>query len=356
MGNIAAVFVATILALVAIGPSAHAQSTKSTTAAEPALPLTVSVGAGCICYVGTYVAEEQGIFRKHGVEVKHSTMSGVQAVGALGENRLQVGGAAPHVIAAARAKGTRLIALFNEFGEPTGKLPADDILAVVARPDSGIRAGHIEDLKGKKIGLNRGTITQMYLFYALAAKHIDALEAVTIQPTPPAELANALESGAIDAIVIYEALASQILRNLKGAVLVQRGGNHIEFLDMALVTPQFLAENPDQLRRYIAAYAEAAQYARLHPDEATDIFMKYVPSMDRTTVRMTIGFLNLDPRISRATEERAKQSFEFAMKIGAVKEVPKFQEIIDLRLFNQVAKEHPEYFRDLPPIPENLKF
>jgi len=355
MGNITTVFVAAIFALVAIGPSAHAQSTKSNTAAEPAPPLTVSVGAGCICYVGTYVAEELGIFRKHGVEVKHLIMSGVQAVVALGEDRLQVGGAAPHVIAAARAKGTRLIALFNEFGEPTGKLPADDILVVIARADSGIRAGHIEDLKGKKIGLNRGTITQMYLFYALAAKHIDALQDMTIQPTPPAELANALESGAVDAVVIYEAIASQILQKLKSAVLVQRGGNYIEFLDMALVTPQFLAGNADQLKRYIAAYAEAAQYARLHLEEATDIFIKYVPNMDRTTVRMAIGVLNLDPRISRATEDRAKQSFEFAMKIGTLKEAPKFQEIIDLRLFNQVAKEHPEYFRDLPPIPENLK-
>ena len=354
MRNITALFVAAMFALVATGPAAHAQATKST-AEQPVPPLTVSVGTGCICYVGTYVAEQLGIFRKHGVEVKHSIMSGVQAVVALGEDRLQLGGAAPHVIAAARAKGTPLIALFNEFGEPTGKLPADNILAVIARADSGIRAGHIEDLKGKKIGLNRGTITQMYLFYALAAKDIDAIQDMTIQPTPPAELANALESGAVDAVVIYEAIASQILQKVKNAVLVQRGGNHIEFLDMAVVTPQFLAANSDQLKRYIAAYAEAAQYARLHPDEATDIFMKYVPNMDRTTVRMTLGFLNLDPRISRATEERTKQSFEFAVKIGTLKEAPKFQEIIDLRLFNQVAKEHPEYFSDLPPIPENLR-
>jgi hypothetical protein len=29
--------------------------------------------------------------------------------------------------------------------------------------------------------------------------------------------------------------------------------------------------------------------------------------------------------------------------------------MLDLRLFNQIAAESPEYFSDLPPIPENMR-
>jgi sulfonate transport system substrate-binding protein len=328
---------------------------KAATAQSAPDPLVVSVGSGCICAVGTYVGEELGIFRKHGVEVKHAVMSGVQAVAALAEGRIHVGGAAPHVIAAARARGTPLVGLFKEFGEATGLRAADDIVVVIARGGSGIRAGHVEDLKGKKIGLNRGTITQMYLFYALAAKGIDGLQEVTLQPTSPGEQVTALASNAVDAIVVYEAIGSHILKTVKNTVLVQRGGNHIEFLDLALVTPQFLAANADRLKRYIAASAEASQYARLHHDEAADIFVKQFPIVDRATARAALGFVNLDPRISKVTEERAGRFFEFALKIGTVKEAPRLREILDLRLFDEVAREHPEYFSDLPPIPESQR-
>jgi ABC-type nitrate/sulfonate/bicarbonate transport system substrate-binding protein len=341
------------IAMLAMAGFIFAANDKAATAQSAPDPLVVSVGSGCICYIGTYVGEERGIFRKHGVELRHAVMSGVQAVAALADGQIHIGGAAPHVIAAALAKGTRLVGLFNDFGEPTGTRPADDILVVITREGSGVRAGHIEDLKGKKIGLNRGTITQMYLFYALAAKGIDGIQDVTLQPTPPAEQVTALASGAVDAIVVYEAIGSHILKTLKNAVLVQRGGNHIEFLDLALVTPQFLTANADRLKRYIAASAEASQYARQHRDEAADIFVKQFPTIDRVTARAALGFVNLDPRISIVTEQRARRSFEFALKIGTVKEVPRFREMLDLRLFNEVASEHPEYFSDLPPIAKN---
>jgi hypothetical protein len=61
-----------------------------------------------------------------------------------------------------------------------------------------------------------------------------------------------------------------------------------------------------------------------------------------------------DVRISKATAQAAQPGFEFALKIGGLKEIPKFEDMIDFTLFDEVAREHPEYFNDLPPIPGDL--
>ncbi|MBI4277694.1 MAG: hypothetical protein HY660_04490 [Armatimonadetes bacterium] len=42
-------------------------------------------------------------------------------------------------------------------------------------------------------------------------------------------------------------------------------------------------------------------------------------------------------------------------KIGALKQAPTFEEMFDVRILRQVEREHPEFFRDLPPIPNALK-
>jgi ABC-type nitrate/sulfonate/bicarbonate transport system substrate-binding protein len=320
--------------------------------------LIVSAPGACICDAAFFVGDELGIFRKHGIEVKQIFMTGLKAVVEVDEGGVNVGGAAYHVIAAQRAKGTPLVALFNDFGEPTGARPADNVMAIIARPGSSVRAGYLDDLKGKRVGLNRGAVSHMYLVNALAAQGIGTQD-VTIQSPFPQGLddqVTLLETGAIDAASVLEPAALRLKGRLKEAVIVQRGGNYIEFHDMAIVTKHFLEMNQARLKRYISAYAEAAHYARTDTRETVQIVSKHFPDLDQSTVQMALTFVSFDPRISKLTEERAKSAFEFAMQIGTLKEIPNFREFVDLKLLNEVMREHPEYFDDLPPIPERLKF
>jgi sulfonate transport system substrate-binding protein len=313
--------------------------------------LVVTVDGFCICHAPMFVGDAKGIFRKHGVDVRMTfPATGFVSLKDVGTGAAHVAAAAPAVVAQVRAAGTLLTGIFMAFGDATGKLPTDEYLAVVGRKASGLRGGHLEDLKGKKIGVPRGTIAHQYLFYALMAKGLDPIQDVTIQPTPPGEMVKALESGSVDAITIWEPVASQGLR-VADTVLVARGGNYIQFLDLRVVSPQYLAANPATLKRYLAAFAEAAQFVRQHPNETTDILMPQAKGLDRATVRTMLGYLKFDLRISKATVDAAQQGFTFAQKIGAMQQSPRFEDMIDLKLLKEVEKERSELFSDLPPMP-----
>ncbi len=327
-----------------------------TAAAAPITTLVVTADGPCVCHAPMFVGIAKGIFAKHGLNIQLTIpATGFEALKQVVDGTAQVGAAAPAVIAQTMAQGARLKSIFTAFGDATGKVATDNYIAVVAGKASGIREGRVEDLSGKKVGVPRGTIAHQYLYYALVAKGLDPLNAVTIVPTPPPGLPGALQNGSVDAIVIWEPVASQALQSASGSIVVQRGGNHIQFIDLRVVSSRYLATHPGTIKRYIAAFAEAAQYVRAHPDETTDIMMQQVRGVSRETVRAAVGYLDTDVRVSKATVQTAQQGYDFAIKIGALKQAPTFEEMFDLRILRQVERERPELFRDLPPIPDAQK-
>jgi NitT/TauT family transport system substrate-binding protein len=318
--------------------------------------LTATVDGFCICHAPMFVADDLAIFKKHGVEVKLAfPATGFEALAAVGNGSAQIAAAAPGVVAQTIERGTPLTAIFMAFGDATGKVPTDNFMAVVTRKPNGIRAGHIEDLKGRKLGVPRGTIAHQYVFYALAAKGVDAMQDITVQAVPPAQMVGALQNGTVDAIVIWEPVVSQALQNIDDAIVVQRGGNYIQFLDFRVTSPDFLKTNAESVKRFTVAFAEAAQFVRRQPEQTTDILMKHVQGLDRATVRRILGYGNFDPRISKATAAALHQGSEFALKLGALKQAAVFERMVDLHLLFEVSREEPGYFRDLPPIPAALR-
>lgn len=325
--------------------------------AAPLAPLTITSGGLCICHAPAYVGIAKGIFEKHGLNIQILRVaSGFEGLTAVQSGSAHVADAVMAVVAQAAAQGVSVKAVFMANGDATGKVATDDYFAIVTRKSTGIREGRLEDLKGKKIGLPRGTIAHQYFYYAFQAKGLDPSKDVTIQHLSPVDLPSALQSGSVDAIAVWEPIPLQALDMMSDAFAVYRGGNHIQYLFQRWMSPKYIASSPDAVKNFIAAFAEAAQYTRMHSDETTDILLAGdFKGMNRATVRKSLSFLTFDMRVSKATIKAAQQGFDFAVAVGALKQAPKFEEMTDLKIFNQVFKEHPELFKDLPPIPDALK-
>ncbi|MHB8730353.1 MAG: ABC transporter substrate-binding protein [bacterium] len=326
-----------------------------TAAAAPITTLAVTVLSPSALDAPMVVGIARGIFEKYGLKIQVSTAaSGFQALQQVADGTAQIAGAAGTAIAQTIGQGARLKAVVVSNGDATGKVPTDSYVAVVARGASGIREGHLEDLRGKKVGVRRRSDFHQYLFFALAAKGLDPVSAVTLVDT--ADLLGALRSGAVDAIVSPEPGASRIVRATDGASVVQRGGDHMQFLELRVVSAEYLATHPGTMKRYITAFAEAAQFVRAHPGETTDIMVRQqLKGVPRELAQATVGLLHPDVRISKVTAEAAQAGSDFAVKIGALRRAPAFQEMFDPRILREVEQEHPEFFRDLPPIPDALK-
>lgn len=336
-------------------PLALLLATGPTTAA-PLTTLVVTAAGGAINHAPMFVGVSRGIFQRYGLDIRITTpATRFEALQQVADGTAQVGDAAPAVIAQVLARGTRLKAVFTAHGDATGKVPTDDLFTIVARSVSGIREGHLEDLRGKKIGLPSGTLFHQYLLYALAARGLDVTSAVTIVSTLQTGLLGALQGGAVDAIVSTEPLTSQILQSTSGAIVVQRGGNFVQYLELRVVSPRYLATHPGTIKRCITAFAEAAQYVRAHPDEATEIVLRQGRGPSPEAVRTAVRLLDTDMRVSKVTVQAVRQGYDFGVTIGTVKQAPAADELFDIRILRQVEREHPEFFRDLPLVPEALR-
>jgi ABC-type nitrate/sulfonate/bicarbonate transport system substrate-binding protein len=327
-----------------------------TALAAPLTALVIANDGVSICNAPMFVGTAKGIFQKYGLEIQETpAANGFVSLQRVVHGAAQIGTAAPTVIAQTMAQGADLKSIFAGCGDATGRAQTDDVFVVVARKVSGIRGGHLEDLRGKKIGFPaRGAVVHQYLYYALAARGLDINIAVTAVVAPPGGLAGALLSGAVDAVVAGSG-GLDVLQSVADAVVVQRGGNYIQFMQPRAVLASYLATHPGTIKRYATAYAEAARYVRAHPDETTDIMMQRVPGVSRERMRAVVGYLGSDMRVSKATAQTAQQGYDFAIKIGALKQAPTLGEVFDLRILRQVEREHPEFFRDLPPIPDALR-
>jgi ABC-type nitrate/sulfonate/bicarbonate transport system substrate-binding protein len=118
-----------------------------------------------------------------------------------------------------------LKALFVTGGDASGGMPSNDLIAILASRASGIRPGHLEDLRGKRVGLSALTEAHPYYWYVLTAKGLDPRSAASVVDVPTPRLADALANGTVDAIVTWEPMLSQGAAGALGVRGIPRGAS-----------------------------------------------------------------------------------------------------------------------------------
>jgi sulfonate transport system substrate-binding protein len=135
--------------------------------------------------------------------------------------------------------------------------------AVLVARDSPIH--RVEDLKGKKLALNRGSNVHYFLIKLLQA-HGLKLDDIEVQYLAPADARPAFESGAVDAWVIWDPFLS-IAQATGGARRLADGtglvANHIYFVASTSAVKRKAAA----LRTFLSELGEAVRWAVAHPEE-----------------------------------------------------------------------------------------
>ena len=106
---------------------------------------------------------------------------------------------------------------------------------------------------------------------------------------------------------------------------------------------------PTVIKSIAAGLAQSSHFTRHHPDEAVEIFAKWVPGTDVAIGKKGIRNIHFDPRMS----PKVLQAFENAedeVLMNTLKGAPRLNvpSLFRPEFMQQVEKEHPEYFADLP--------
>ena len=318
------------------------------------MPVMEAVVGNNFGHLPMFVGVEKGLFRKHGVDVRLKVVNiGSQMVTSMQKNEVQIGDMSVTTFLKARHGGDpfRVIGVIQSDAT---RANADEPLAIVARKDSGIRAGNIEDLKGKRIALSRGQTSDEYLKMVLARRNMkyEDVEIVDIGNASQTQLATLLKEGKADATVCWEPFNTMVLEQAAGSYEVVRGGGHMSYIMVATTHEPTLKTSPEVVRNFVAGLAAASQYTRKNRAEAVEIFAKWVPGLDPAVGKKAIQHISYDPRVSapviQAFETAEDDVLKNTLKGAARLNVP---DQFAASFMAEVQKSNPEYFSDLPPLP-----
>jgi ABC-type nitrate/sulfonate/bicarbonate transport system substrate-binding protein len=199
-----------------------------------------------------WIAEEQGLFAKHGVDVKLVLLDAPLGRRIMGDVFGAIG--IPIVIGqAVQGADQKVVAAFNNAAGITSQLVAR---AEVKRPG---------DLRGKRFGVNRiGT--------GIWIDAIRALEHLGLEPTRDGitfpegggaalQLVQALEAGRIDAAMLDPSQAAQLIAKGFSLLLDMSTTNIPGIQDALVVAGPYLREHPAVVEKVVAGLVEGIAFS-----------------------------------------------------------------------------------------------
>ena len=225
---------------------------RSAWGAEPVSKALFAYGAINAYMTSTWIAKEQGFFRKHNVEVQPVFIIATQAAQAMLAGEVQVGLIGPtHIVNAVAAGGDMVMIMGNQ-----NKVRYQ----LVAHPS----IKRAEDLKGKKVGIGASMAGLATLAAIMSLEHLglnSRRDNITLLPTgpEPARLA-AVKAGTTQATVIAPEISQAAIAE-GFPVLVDMAKLNIPFQASGLaVLRKTLRSEPVMLDRIGRATVDAIRF------------------------------------------------------------------------------------------------
>ncbi len=199
----------------------------------------------------SYIKE---IAPKCGIKVEESTFAkGLDVMQAIIAGELDVGATASEAAISGRAKGIPIYVVAG-FAKGGARL--------VARPDVGIKS--VKDLKGKKVGVTRGSIQELLLAAELAQNGLTSADApgkdVQLIYLSYPDLNAALIGKNLDAIMQTEPQASQALNKKFGVEVLKPYDTPIgEPVRTLVMTEKFYKERRPLAEKFMRCFVEATK-------------------------------------------------------------------------------------------------
>ncbi len=222
-----------------------------------------------------HVAQAKGYYRQEGLEVTAQVHQiGKTALQSVLEGKADLAAVAetPVMFAVMRGEKIAIIATINT---------SEKNMAVLARKDRGI--GVPLDLKGKTVATTFGTIGEFFMD-TLAVMNGLSRAQMNVVNLPPEALQEALASGTVDAISVWNPILIQAKKKLGDGGIAFYGEDIYMQTYNVVATQEYISKNPATVKKILRALVKAEEFARQDPAGAQTIVAD-ASGMDREALR-----------------------------------------------------------------------
>jgi ABC-type nitrate/sulfonate/bicarbonate transport system substrate-binding protein len=257
---------------------------------EPSLPL--------------FVAESQGFFVQNRLNVTFKIYDvGLNAATALVNGEVDMASPVAEYVMVGKIFDNKKIQAIASIDEV-------DYALVIGRKDRGIE--DVSDLKGKKIGVVRGTILEFQLGRFLELNGVNPAEVTLVHGTLP-ESTSAIVSGELDAVMSIPPFTTSIQKQLDANAALWSAQNIQPFYSLVLADQQWVQQHPKIVERFLMSMRQAEEFIIEHPDRAEEILQKKLNFSDEEMARVWSQnqySLLLDQSLILAMEDEARWMIE----------------------------------------------
>ena len=228
-----------------------------------------------------YMAIEEGFAEEAGIEIEITHLPETEAVQLVGVDELQFAIVSGEQVLLARAQGLPVVYVMAWW--------QDYPVAVAAPKGSGIE--NPSDFEGKRIGIP-GLYGASYIgFRALLTSGNLTEDDVQLDVIGYTQV-EALSQGMEDAVVVYANNEPIQLAKLGVTVNVIRVADYVHLASNGLITNEkTLRENPDLVRRMVAAFRRGVAATIEGPEHALEVSKDYVDGLDAADQSVQLGIL-----------------------------------------------------------------
>lgn len=260
-----------------LAPAARAQQLQ---------PVTMAMPSEGLAYSLAYIADAQGLWAKHGLDMHTVLISGIGATNAVIAGSADFAHASGATLARAAARGQRLLAIVAVLDRASVEIVLRRSLAEAANFDAAAPlAQRAKVLRGRTISIDAiNSIDQVYLSVVAKRAGLDP-DAITLAVLKADNALAAFASKQIDGIAMSPPWPQSAMLE-HGAVLIASGldGEPPDYVPLAttivLTKPETCAQRPSLCEGVGQAMKDAAAVLRARPEEAVAILAKRIPTMD----------------------------------------------------------------------------
>lgn len=273
-----------------------------------------------------YVARQEKIFEKHGLEADISyVQGGALALQTVLTKQADVGILSYEHVLTVGVQGRRLVSIYNVASRPLNNLIVD--AATGAGSDKLGLEDKIRRLKGKRIGLPSANGSGEKMLKMLAAKYglqlPGDISSVYLGSEPGSYVA-AFQRKVIDAAMPVEPAGVMVQQAGLGQVYIDvMSGDVAEFRDLIFMTltvhPDTIKSKPGLLRKVAEAFTEATRILK-DPARGKALMAKEYPELSAEANERLYQTMNqVWPPHGRMTEAQAQATFAYLRPEGPTK-------------------------------------